>query len=103
MDPRKRSLYRARAKVVKAMAHPTRLLIVDELAKRQRCVNELTSLVGDDISTVSKHLSVLKRVGILESEKRGMEVHYRLRTKCILQFFTCVEGVLGAGKPRGCR
>jgi len=103
MDPRTRARYRARAAVVKAMAHPTRLLIVDELARRERCVNELTRLVGDDVSTVSKHLSVLKRVGILEDEKRGMQVYYRLRTRCILSFFTCVEGVLGAGKPRGCK
>jgi len=103
MDPRTRARYRARAVVVKAMAHPTRLLIVDELARRERCVNELTRLVGDDVSTVSKHLSILKRVGILEDEKRGMQVYYRLRTRCILSFFTCVEGVLGAGKPRGCK
>jgi DNA-binding transcriptional ArsR family regulator len=103
MDPRTRARYRARAAVVKAMAHPTRLLIVDELAKRERCVNELTRLVGDDVSTVSKHLSVLRNAGILEDEKRGMQVYYRLRARCILNFFSCVEGVLAAGKPRRAR
>jgi DNA-binding transcriptional ArsR family regulator len=53
-------LYAAGAQVFKALAHPSRLLIVDELMQSERCVCELTELVGSDMSTVSKHLSVLK-------------------------------------------
>ncbi|NLF58177.1 MAG: helix-turn-helix transcriptional regulator, partial [Candidatus Hydrogenedens sp.] len=41
-----------------------------------------------------KHLSVLKNAGIVEDEKRGLQVYYRLRCPCILNFFNCVEGVL---------
>jgi DNA-binding transcriptional ArsR family regulator len=86
--------YEARARVIKAMAHPSRLRIMDELNRRERCVQELTEMVGADISTVSKHLSILRNAGIVEDEKRGVMVYYRLRVPCILNFFGCVESVL---------
>jgi DNA-binding transcriptional ArsR family regulator len=87
--------YEARAKIVKAMAHPSRLLILDELARRrERCVCELTELVGADISTVSKHLAILKGAGLVEIERRGTQIWYRLRCTCISDFFRCVESVL---------
>jgi ArsR family transcriptional regulator len=84
----------ARAKVMKALAHPTRLFIVDELSRGERCVCDLTEKIGADVSTVSKHLSVLKRAGIVHDDKRGVQVFYRLRVPCILNFFGCVEAVL---------
>ncbi len=84
----------ARAKVLKAMAHPTRLFIIEELEKEERCVCDLTEMIGADVSTVSKHLSVLKQAGILVDDKRGNQVFYRLRVPCILNFFGCVESVL---------
>ncbi len=81
---------------MKALAHPTRLFIIDELAKRERCVCELRNMIGADVSTVSRHLSVLKEAGVVEDEKRGLQVWYRLRVPCILNFFGCVEDVLKA-------
>ncbi len=86
----------ARARVLKALAHPSRLLIVEALNGQEKCVAELTKLVGADVSTVSKHLAMLKEVGILVHEKRGTHVYYSLRVPCILNFFGCVESVLEA-------
>jgi DNA-binding transcriptional ArsR family regulator len=86
--------YEARARIIKAMAHPSRLLIIDELAKGERCVCELREMVGADMSTVSKHLSVMRNAGIVQDEKRGTMVYYRLRVGCILDFFGCVESVM---------
>jgi DNA-binding transcriptional ArsR family regulator len=95
--------YAARAKVVKAMAHPTRLFIVDELSRSgERCVCELTEMIGADISTVSKHLSLLKTAGIVDDDKRGNMVYYRLGMPCVVQFFACIESVL-RGNARHCR
>ncbi len=94
MDQKQKALFEARAKVIKAMAHPTRLFIVDELARSERCVNELTEMIGADVSTVSKHLSILKGAGLIKDEKRGTQVFYHLKTPCILNFFGCVESVL---------
>ena len=96
MDCKTKRKYEARAQVIKAMGHPTRLFIVDELAKGERCVCELRDMIGADISTVSKHLSVLKQAGLVEDEKRGLQVWYNLRVPCILNFFGCVEDVLRA-------
>ncbi len=88
--------YEARAKILKAMAHPSRLLIIEELQKQERCVNELTEMVGADVSTVSKHLSVLKNAGLVTDEKRANCIYYTLRCTCILDFIGCVEDVLAA-------
>jgi len=68
--------------------------MVDELSKRERCVCELTEMVGDDVSTISKHLSVLKAAGIVSDERRGNQVFYSLRVPCVLRFFDCVGAVI---------
>ncbi|NUQ63322.1 MAG: helix-turn-helix transcriptional regulator [Pirellulales bacterium] len=95
MDAQTRARYEAKSKIIKSLAHPTRLFIIDELARGgERCVCELTEMVGADMSTVSKHLALLKDAGILQDEKRGSMVFYRLRVNCILTFFDCVESVL---------
>jgi len=95
MDAKAQAKYESRARIIKAMAHPTRLFIVDELAKSgERCVCEMTEMIGADMSTVSRHLAVLKGVGIVEDDRRGAQVYYRLRVRCVLNFFECVESVL---------
>jgi ArsR family transcriptional regulator len=94
MDQQRKLHLDARARVLKAMAHPTRLFIIEELEKSEQCVCDLTAMIGADISTVSKHLSVLKQAGIVFDDKRGNQVFYRLRVPCILNFFGCVESVL---------
>lgn len=96
MDARTWARYEARARIVRAMAHPTRLFIVEELSRGEHCVCELTEMIGADVSTVSKHLSILKTVGIVEDEKRGSQVFYSLRVPCVMTFFQCCESVLTA-------
>jgi DNA-binding transcriptional ArsR family regulator len=94
MDRKTFIRFEARAKILKALAHPTRLFIVDELSRGQRCVQELTEMIGSDISTVSKHLSVLKNVNVVSDEKRGTQVFYTLKMSCAVNFFNCVENIL---------
>jgi ArsR family transcriptional regulator len=96
MPVRTRNHQVARARVLKALAHPARLTAVDELAKGERCVCELQQLIGSDMSTVSRHLSILREAGIIIDERRGNQVYYSLRVPCILNFFGCVESVLQA-------
>jgi len=87
--------YEARAAIVKALACPARLMIVDELAEcSERSVQELTAMIGTDISTVSRHLAILRNAGIVTSRKSGTTVYYRLRMKCIPVFLNCVESML---------
>ena len=94
MDAKTQARYQARARIIKAMAHPTRLFMVDELSRGERCVCELTAMVGADVSTVSKHLALLRNAGIVNMDKRGAQVFYSLHMPCVLRFLSCVETVL---------
>ena len=94
MDREQRLRLEARAKIMKAMAHPSRLYILEQLSREEHCVCELREGIGADLSTVSKHLSVLREAGIVEMEKRGVQVFYRLKVPCILKFMGCIEAVL---------
>ncbi len=86
-----RNKHEFRSKIFKALGHPSRILLVDALLEGERCVCELRELVGADISTVSKHLSVLREAGVVGHEKRGTNVYYTLRMECVKGFLTCVD------------
>ncbi len=94
MNDKQKTIYGMRAKIIKALAHPARLLIIDELAKQPLCVCDIREHIGTDLSTVSKHLSVLKNVGIVKDERRGVQIFYSLRCPCVSSFITCAEQVL---------
>ena len=82
-----------RARIIKALAHPTRLFLVDQLSRGEQCVCDLTERVGADTSTVSKHLSILKAADILQDDKRGTQVFYQLKMPCVLTFLECVDTI----------
>lgn len=84
----------ARARILKALAHPSRIFIVDKLQNGPKSVNELARLVGSDVSTVSRHLSVLKSVGVLIDRRDGVMTYYSLACPCVRSFFEGVEMVL---------
>jgi len=88
------SQYEARARIAKALAHPSRMLMLDALAQRDLCVCELTELVGADQSTVSKHLAVLRDAGVVEMRRHGAQPVCTLRICCLNKFWECVEAVL---------
>ncbi len=94
MEQKLHPRFEARAAILKAMGHPTRLFILEELHKQERCVNDLTNMIGSDVSTVSKHLSVLKNAGLVLDEKRGTSIFYRLCCSCVVDFIGCIETVL---------
>ncbi|MCF7849822.1 MAG: metalloregulator ArsR/SmtB family transcription factor [Kiritimatiellales bacterium] len=94
MNKKEKEMYSAKAKVLKALAHPTRLWMAEQLAGGERCVCEFVEEIDADFSTVSKHLSVLKEAGIVEDDKRGKQVFYSLKVPCVLNFMHCVEEVL---------
>ena len=82
-----------RIAVIKALAHPSRLAIAEALQDGERCVCDLRDLVDADLSTVSKHLTLMRKAGLLDMEKRGLNVFYRLRCPCLMNFFECVDGL----------
>ncbi len=96
MSQNEKARYEARAKIAKAMSHPSRLLMLDRLQKHEMCVGELTEAVGADQSTVSKHLAVLKDVGLVAVRKEGATSYYQLKCDRLDGFFSCLEAVLAS-------
>jgi ArsR family transcriptional regulator len=84
--------------VIKALAHPARLEIAQALSHGERSVSELQVLVGGDLSTVSKHLTLMRKAGWIDCRKQGQQVRYRLACDCLPTFLRCVEDI---GKCRG--
>ena len=80
--------------IIKAMAHPVRLMIIDELSRGDKCVCELLPMFKLDQSTLSRHLSQLKKTGIISERREGVRVIHHLATPCILRIFGCVMNVV---------
>lgn len=90
-QPINKAGFRRAASVFKALGHPARVMMVEELSRGERCVADLTALVGLDMSTVSNHLSVLRGVGIVVDDRRGTQVFYSLRKSCLMNLFCCLD------------
>ena len=92
--------YAIPARRFKALGHPVRLWIACQLADGEHCVQELVAQTPFDFSTISQHLNTMKDAGILEDEKRGKQVFYRLSCDCVRQFLACMED---RGKTKTCK
>jgi ArsR family transcriptional regulator len=89
-----RAIFTQQAKMLKALANESRLIIVDRLSRGECSVGDLRDIVGGDLSTISKHLALLRAHGIVEDRREGTTVYYRLLTPCVCNFFTCATQVL---------
>jgi ArsR family transcriptional regulator len=85
---------------MKALAHRSRLTIVQVIGRGEACVTDLQRVVGSDMSTISKHLLVLKNAGIVEDRKSGLQVFYRLRIPCVADFVHCIAAVMEGRPPK---
>lgn len=94
LTKKKQLLFEKQAEIAKAIAHPLRIAIVDFLKGGERCVCDIAEHTGSERSNVSRHLSVMVSAGILEHRKEGLKVIYKLRTPCIVEFFSCITDVL---------
>jgi len=97
MNKSEKAILAAKTKVLKALAHPARLWMVEQLEDGELCVCKLVEGLGLDFSTVSKHLLVLKNAGVVLDDKRGKQVFYSLRCPCVLSFMHCIEAVIKKG------
>jgi len=82
-----------RVAVIKALAHPTRLRIAEILSQKTSCVSEIHQQIGGDLSTVSKHLTVMRKAGWIIGDKNGLQIHYRLVCDCLDDFLRCVDSL----------
>jgi ArsR family transcriptional regulator len=94
LNAEKQLLFEKQAEIAKAIAHPLRIAVVDFLKDGEQCVCDIAEYVGSERSNVSRHLSVMVHAGILEYRKEGLKVIYKLKTPCILDFFSCTTACL---------
>lgn len=94
LDPRSIELNERKAQILKAVAHPLRVAIVEHLVGGERSVTQITEHLGATQSNVSRHLAVMHRSGVLRSRKEGLSVFYALRTPCIHNFLNCAAKAL---------
>ncbi|NQT01914.1 MAG: winged helix-turn-helix transcriptional regulator [Planctomycetes bacterium] len=94
LSKRKQLLFEKQAEIAKAIAHPLRIAVVNILKDGEQCVCDIAEHIGAERSNVSRHLSVMVNAGLLEYRKEGLKVIYKLKTPCILDFFSCVSSVL---------
>jgi ArsR family transcriptional regulator len=93
-DSKRQLLFEKQAEIAKAIAHPLRIAIIDFLKDGPQCVCDIAEHVDSERSNVSRHLSVMVNAGVLEYRKEGLKVIYKLKCTCILDFFSCIIGVL---------
>lgn len=86
--------YNQRTNVLKALSNPIRLFIIDEIAKEEKCICEIAQMLDVDLSSISKHVNVLKNAGVIIVEKRGKNVYPKLLCPCVLDLFSCIESVI---------
>ncbi len=94
LSKRKQLLFEKQAEIAKAIAHPLRIAVVNFLKDGEQCVCDIAQYVGSERSNVSRHLSVMANAGLLEYRKEGLKVIYKLKTPCILDFFSCTTACL---------
>ncbi|MGB6064847.1 MAG: metalloregulator ArsR/SmtB family transcription factor [Desulfomonilaceae bacterium] len=94
VNERESERLRLKAEVFKALGHPIRLGIVEFLQPGEMCVCDIVAHVGTEISNVSKHLSILKKAGLVADRRDGLKIMYRLIMPCAIDFARCVEGVV---------
>jgi DNA-binding transcriptional ArsR family regulator len=92
----KQKIFEGQASILKALGQPTRLQILELLKEGERCVCEIYPAINQEQANVSKHLSILKQAGILESRKDGLRILYRIKTPEILLLLNGVSKLLKA-------
>ena len=93
--------YQGEANIFKALSHPTRLFILDAIRDQSYSVSQLAQMAGIDISTMSKHLDLLKRYNIVTGVKERNTVYYKLNVPCLFDFIKCAKKIINC--PSDCK
>ena len=89
-----KEFYKLKTEIIKALANPTRLMIVDCLRNGEKTVSEIIEITGEEQSNVSKSLGILKSNGLIKDRKIGLNVFYSLKCGCLDDFFSCFDNVI---------
>jgi ArsR family transcriptional regulator len=89
-------VYAAKADLFRSLGHPARIRILELLVEGERPVSDLLVEIGIEPSTLSQHLAVMKRIGLVESSRKGNAVTYSLADESVEQFLLAARTVLAA-------
>jgi DNA-binding transcriptional ArsR family regulator len=87
-------VFKVKSDLLKSLAHPSRLAILEYLKKKEASVGEMVTSLGIEQSGLSKHLSVLKQAGILTSRQEKVTVFYSVRDKDIFLVLRTISEIL---------
>ena len=79
------------AEVMKAVAHPVRLQIIELLEKREMCVGDIVEAVGGKQAITSQQLNMMRDKGVLSSRREGNKVFYRIENKNVIKLLSCIS------------
>ena len=85
---------------MRALAVESRLNIVQLLSRRTLCVGALSDLLGISAGAVSQHLRVLKDARLIESERRGFYIHYRVTSGAAERCMAAISSLFAAGSEK---
>ena len=88
-----KELVEFRAEILKALAQPTRLKIIDFLRDGERCVCEIFPAIGEEQSNTSRHLNMMLAAGVLSRRKDGLKIYYAIKHPEILEIIDIVTGI----------
>jgi len=89
-----KELIEYRAEILKALAQPTRLKIIDFLRDGERCVCEIFPAIGEEQSNTSRHLNMMLAAGVLSRRKDGLKIYYAIKHREILEIIDIVTGIM---------
>ena len=78
------------AEVLKAVAHPVRLQIVELLENKEMCVGDIVTALGGKQAITSQQLNMMKDKGILNCRRNGTRVYYRIENKNVIKLLDCI-------------
>jgi len=82
--------YNESARLLKALANPTRLQLLELIRDSNPCVRVMEEELGMAQPTVSQHLSILRNLGIVESHREGHQVCYKIKNDCVLKLLDSI-------------
>lgn len=92
--PRDKSIFQLHAEVCKTLANPKRLEILNLLRNKELNVSDLVDLTGLPKANISQHLAVMRRSGILETRRDGLNIYYRISSSKVTQACELMREVL---------
>ena len=84
--------YKGSARILKALAHPTRIQLLHLIKEQYPCVKAMEEAMGIAQPNISQHLSLLRNIGIVEAERNGNHVCYRIKNDTVMKLLNVLIG-----------